>query len=94
MNTNKIKLRFKLWLEKFFIKRLCKLNNILDENRLHIIFTVVGLVKIVVISFLNDSEKQEFKNYIEVKTFGLTLIHFKFYTEKRLSFSYSGSLYN
>ena len=82
----KIKIRFQKWFHNLILKKDIKSFN---EDRLHIIFSILFFIKCEMVSFHNNKdhkgELKEYKNYISINIFGLNVLHFKFYTNTQLT---------
>lgn len=97
-NMRKNILVLKLWLRKKFIEALCKTKILeISDSRFEVLFIIL-IFKLKMTSFLNNPNsvnvRKEFKNYIEVYLFGMNILHFKFYTDRLLSFSKGAELFS
>ena len=97
-NMRKNMLVIKLWLRNFFIEALCKTKILeINDSRFEVLFVIL-IFKLKMTSFLNNPDsinmRKEFKNYIEVYLFGINILHFKFYTDRLLSFSKGAELFS
>ncbi len=97
MKTTKTMLKLKNWLRRNFIELICKRRVFeISDKRFEVLFTIL-VFKLKMTSFLNNPDevnvRKEFKNYISVYLFGISLLHFKFYTNRILSFSIDSELY-